>query len=345
MKALILKAYNCLEYEEVPEPQIASDEVLVRVKACGICGSDVHGMDGSTGRRIPPIIMGHEAAGIIARVGDAVPDWQVGDRVTFDITLHCGMCYFCRRGMFNLCERRRIVGVSTPEFRVHGAFAEYVAIPHRVLYRLPEGLSFEHAAMMEPLSVAAHAVRLASIALHDVAVVVGVGVIGLLVVQLLRRAGCGQIIAVDIEPKRLRQALALGADVALLSNPDKVSAEVRRRTEGRGADVAFEVVGLTQTVQLAVDSVRQGGTVTLIGNLSPAVELPLQKVVTRQLRLIGSTNAAGESEACLDMLASQAVQVAPLISAVAPLSEGPLWFRRLSERKSDLMKVILVPEG
>jgi L-iditol 2-dehydrogenase len=344
MKALILKAYNCLEYEEVPDPQVAPDEVLLRVKACGICGSDVHGIDGSTGRRIPPIIMGHEAAGIIAQVGAAVPEWKVGDRVTFDITLHCGTCYFCRRGMFNLCKQRRIVGVSTPGFRVHGAFAEYVVVPHRVLYRLPDNLSFEHAAMMEPLSVAAHAIQLTSITLYDTAVVIGAGVIGLLLVQLLRLAGCGQIIAVDVERDRLQRALALGADVVLLSDPDNLPAEVRQRTEGRGADVAFEAVGLTQTVQMAVESVREGGTVTLIGNLSPAVELPLQKVVTRQLKLIGSTNAAGESEACLRMLASKAVRVDPLISAIAPLSEGTAWFRRLYAREPGLIKVILVPE-
>jgi L-iditol 2-dehydrogenase len=344
LKALILKAYNCLEYAEFPDPQIAPDEILLRVKACGICGSDVHGIDGSTGRRIPPIIMGYEAAGVIAQVGALVPEWKVGDRVTFDITLHCGMCYFCRRGMFNLCKQRRIVGVSTPAFRVHGAFAEYVVVPHRVLYRLPDNLSFEHAALMEPLSVAAHAIRLVSIGLCDTVAVIGAGVIGLLLVQLLRLAGCEQIIAVDVEQERLQRALALGADVALLSDPGKVSDEVHRHTEGRGADVVFEAVGLTQTVQMAVESVREGGTVALIGNLSATVDLPLQKVVTRQLNLIGSTNAAGESEACLRMLASQVVRVDSLISAVAPLSEGASWFWRLYAREPGLIKVILVPE-
>lgn len=128
MKALVLKEYNYLVYD-IPEPQIASDEVLVQVKACGICGSDVHGVDGSTGRRIPPIIMGHEAAGVIAEVGCDVSGWQIGDRVTFDIAIYCGKFHFCRRGMVNLCDNRRILGVSTPEFRMHGAFAEYVAVP------------------------------------------------------------------------------------------------------------------------------------------------------------------------------------------------------------------------
>lgn len=345
MKALLLRNYNQLEYTDVPLPTLAPDEVLVRVKACGICGSDVHGVDGSTGRRIPPIIMGHEASGVVEQVGAAVEGWQPGDRVTFDITVHCGRCYFCRRGMINLCEQRRIVGVSTPEFRMHGAFAEYVAIPHRILYRLPDSLSFERAALLEAVSVAAHAVHRTPLVLHDTALVVGVGMIGLLLVQLLRRAGCGRIIAVDIQPERLQRALSLGADVALRSDRDDLPTEVRRLTAGRGADVALEAVGLTHTVQMAIASVRRGGAVTLVGNLSATVELPLQEVVVRQLTLIGTTNAAGETEACLEMMATGAITVDDLISVVAPLSQGVTWFERLRRGEPGLMKVILTPEA
>lgn len=343
MKALVLKQYNHLVYEEVPEPHIAPDEVLVQVKACGICGSDVHGVDGSTGRRIPPIIMGHEASGVIAEVGANVSGWQIGDRVTFDAATYCGQCYFCHRGMVNLCDDRRIVGVSTPEFRMHGAFAEYVAVPQKVLYRLPDGLSFERAAMMEAVSVAAHAIERTPISLQDTAVVVGSGMIGLLVIQLLKIAGCGQIIAVDLEQDRLDKACSLGADVGLKSGVDDVKAEVYRRTGGRGADITVEAVGLTPTVEMAIASLRKGGSLTMLGNFAPTVELPLQEVVIRQLTLIGSTNAAGESEACLDMLASGAVNVDTLISAVAPLSEGVSWFERLQKREAGLMKVILGP--
>jgi L-iditol 2-dehydrogenase len=345
MKALVLKEYNRLVYEDVPEPQIGPDDVLVQVKACGICGSDVHGIDGSTGRRIPPIIMGHEAAGVIADVGSGVTGWQPGDRVTFDIAAYCGQCYFCRRGMINLCDHRRIVGVSTPEFRMHGAFAEYVAIPQQVLYHLPDGLPFEQAAMMEAVSVGAHALERTPISLHDAALVVGSGIIGLLIIQLLKLAGCGQIIAVDIEPDRLAKACQLGASAGLKSEVDDVPQEVRRRTAGRGADIAFEAVGITPTVQMAVASLRKGGSLTLVGNLAPTVELPLQEAVIRQLTLIGSTNAAGESEACLEMMASGLINVAALISAVAPLDEGPAWFDRLYRREPGLMKVILVPDN
>jgi len=187
MKALTLADYKRLVYEDVPDPPIADDEVLVRVRACGICGSDVHGMDGSTGRRRPPIIMGHEAAGVIAELGKQVKDWKEGDRVTFDSTISCGACWYCQRGLVNLCDHRRVLGVSCEDYRQHGAFAEFVALPHRILYRLPDSVSFEQAAMVEPVSVAVHAVERTPISLGDTAVVMGVGMIGLLVVLPARR--------------------------------------------------------------------------------------------------------------------------------------------------------------
>ena len=128
MKALVLTAYNHLEIQDWPRPEIAADEVLLRVAACGICGSDIHGMDGSTGRRQPPIIMGHEAAGTIVAVGAEVRDWAAGDRVTFDSTIYCGRCWYCRRGEINLCDNRRVLGVSCDDYRRHGAFAELVRL-------------------------------------------------------------------------------------------------------------------------------------------------------------------------------------------------------------------------
>ena len=191
MKALVLTEYNKFEYLDVPDPVPADGEVLIEVRACGICGSDVHGMDGATGRRRPPIVMGHEAAGVIARLGRGVEGWKTGERVTFDSTIYCGRCWFCRRGRINLCDNRRVLGVSCEQYRQNGAFAQFVAVPQHILYRLPEGLSFERAAMVEALSIAVHAVERTAIGLNDTAVVVGAGMIGLLVVQVLRSRGCG----------------------------------------------------------------------------------------------------------------------------------------------------------
>ena len=329
MKALLLREYGRLSYEDAPEPTIGPGEVLIRVAACGICGSDVHGMDGSTGRRIPPLIMGHEAAGEIAVVGEGVTEWRAGERVTFDSTISCGECWFCRRGEINLCDHRRVLGVSCDEYRQHGAFAELVVVPQRVLYRLPEDLSFERACLVEPLSVAQHAVSRAPVSRDSSAVVIGAGVIGLLIIQLLRAAGCGTIIAADLAPERLAMALDFGAQRALPADMTDVAAEVRALTGGRGAEVAFDAVGVASTVEGAVQSLRKGGHLTLVGNLTPRVELPLQAVVARQLTLAGSCASAGEYPTCLDLMARGVVQVDPLISAVAPLSEGATWFARL----------------
>ncbi len=341
MKALLLTEYNHFDYTDVPEPTLGPDDVLIDVKACGICGSDVHGMDGSTGRRIPPLIMGHEAAGVIAATGSNVSGWREGDRVTFDSTISCGHCFFCRRGAINLCDNRRVLGVSCEEYRQHGAFADYVAVPARILYRLPDDVSFLHGALVEPVSIAFHAAALAPINLDDTAVVVGSGMIGLLVIQTLRLAGCGRIIAVDLDPFRLERALELGADVALSPERSDVPAEIRQLTAGRGADLAFEVVGVTPTVKLAVTTLRKGGSLVLVGNLAPQVELPLQAVVTRQLTLFGSAASCGEYPACLNMMARGGVNLDGIISATAPLSEGAAWFARLYEGKEKLLKVIL----
>jgi len=343
MKALVLEDYNRLEYKDVPDPLVGPDDVLIDVKACGICGSDVHGMDGNSGRRQPPIIMGHEAAGVISDLGSNVTEWKKGDRVTFDSTIYCGGCHFCKLGQINLCDNRRVLGVSCDQYRRHGAFAQYVVVPQHILYRLPDELTFTREAMVESLSIAYHAVNRTTVLPNDTAVVVGTGMIGLLVIQVLRAAGCGDIIAVDIDADRLELAEKLGADLGLKSDDCNVTDEVIERTEGRGADLAFEAVGITPTIQAALSSLRKGGSLTMIGNLSANVEMPLQKIVTGQITLYGSCASCGQYPACLDMIARGAIDVDSLISATAPLSEGALWFKRLYDREKGLMRVILIP--
>ncbi|HEX4265257.1 MAG TPA: galactitol-1-phosphate 5-dehydrogenase [Verrucomicrobiae bacterium] len=343
MKALVLKEYKQFVIEDFPVPKLQPDEVLVRVRACGICGSDVHGMDGSSGRRIPPIVMGHEAAGVIAATGGLVTGWKKGDRVTFDSTVSCGECWYCRRGEINLCENRRVLGVSCGEYRRHGAFAEYVAVPQLILYRLPDNLSFEQAAMVEAVSVAVHAVERTPLSLNAAVAVVGTGMIGLLIVQVLRARGCGQIIAIDLDEGKLKLAQQFGATHILPAAETDLQGKIRLLTSGRGVDAAFEVVGLPATVKTAVESVRKGGSITLVGNLKPQVDLPLQAVVTRELTLIGTCASAGEYPACLDLIASGKVNVTDFISATPPLEEGAQWFERLYAGEKGLMKVLLKP--
>jgi L-iditol 2-dehydrogenase len=343
MNALLLSEYKHLEFTNLPEPEIGPGDLLIRVKACGICGSDVHGFDGSTGRRIPPVVMGHEAAGVVTKVGREVTAFKAGDRVTFDSTVYCGKCFFCQRGDVNLCDNRQVLGVSCGDYRRYGAFAEYVSVPERICYRLPDELPFSHAAMIEAVSVAVHAANLTPISLNDSAVVVGAGMIGLLAIQALRLRGCGTIIAVDLEDTRLRVATTLGATHSVNPSHGDTAEQVRALTNGRGADIALEAVGATQPIKTAISAVRKGGTVTLVGNFAPTIELPLQSVVTRQIKLIGSCASCGEYPACLDLLARGAIKVDPMISALAPLSEGAAWFQRLYAKEPNLMKVILEP--
>lgn len=343
MRALVLSAYKHLEMDDLPVPLPGEDELLIRIKACGICGSDVHGYDGSTGRRIPPIVMGHEAAGVVEAVGSAVSNFRAGDRVTFDSTVYCGKCFFCQRGQVNLCDQREVIGVSTPGFRRMGAFAELVTVPARIAYSLPDNMPFSHAAMIEAVSVAVHATSLTPIALEDSTVVVGAGMIGLLALQAVRAAGAGRVIVIDVDDTRLEMARSLGATHTLNSRSSQVIPQILEITSGRGADAALECVGITEAVRTALDSVRKGGAVTLVGNVAPKIELDLQSAVTRQIRLQGSCASCGEYPACISLISRGAIRVAPLISAVAPLDEGISWFDRLYRREPGLLKVVLEP--
>ena len=343
MRALLLSEYKTLSVVDMPTPEIGDDDVLVRVRACGICGSDIHGYDGSTGRRIPPLVMGHEAAGVIERVGRGVHGFEPGERVSFDSTVSCGTCPFCRRGQINLCDNRTVLGVSCGDYRRHGAFAEYVAVPSRILYKLPDSLPFERAALIESVSIAVHAVSRHVPQPDDTVVVVGAGMIGLLVIQVLKAKGPKDIVAVDVDPRKLALAQRMGATRTLNPKDNDMQAAVRDVTGGRGADVSFEVVGHGDTVLSAIRSLRKGGTVVLVGNLSPTVELPLQEVVSRELSVLGSCASSGEIPECIDLLARGVVDVDPIISLKASLDEGPELFARLYAGDETLMKVIIQP--
>jgi L-iditol 2-dehydrogenase len=343
MKALVLSEYGRLDLIETEKPIPAPDELLIRIRACGICGSDVHGFYGESGRRQPPIVMGHEAAGIVENAGVDVLDFKPGDRVTFDSTIFCGKCFYCRRAQVNLCEHREVVGVSTPEYRRAGAFAEYIVVPQRVAYRLPEGMPFEQAALIEAASVAIHAVSLTPLAIEDTVIVVGAGMIGLLTMQVALQRGAGRVLVIDLDEGRLRLAREMGASLVLDSRDSNMRERVLAETEGRGADVVLECVGIAETVDMSIASIRKGGTVTLIGNVTSSVDIGLQSVVTRQIRLQGSCASAGEYPEAISLLARKAINVEPLLSVIAPLEDGGMWFQRLYNREPGLLKVVLQP--
>lgn len=343
MKALVLEEYNKLVYKDVPEPDVLPGEVLIRIKACGICGSDVHGLDGSTGRRIPPLIMGHEASGVIISAGSEVTGWKPGDRVTFDSTVYPLNDWYTLEGRYNLSDNREVIGVSPAEYRRNGAFAEFLAVPQHILYRIPESVSFEQAAMVEAAAVALHAINVASLHTGDSCVVTGSGMIGSFLIRLLKIAGAGQVIALDNDPVKLENAKRSGAAHAFNSTDGDAVEKIKRLTRMRGADVSFEAVGRSETVNLAIGSVRKGGTVVLVGNTSKTIEFPLQKVVTSEQKVFGSCAIRGEYDAILTLMSDGRLDVTDMISAVVPLSEGAEWFRKLYNKEGDLNKVILVP--
>ena len=343
MKALLLESERVLELREMPIPDVGPYDICIRVKACGICGSDVHGYDGSSGRRIPPLIMGHEASGVVAAIGSSVRDFAPGDRVTFDSTVFCGECDYCKAGEVNLCDNRQVVGVSCSDFRRHGAFAEFVVVPGHIAYKLPDEFPYEKAALIEAVSIAVHAAKISHIVPGSTAAIVGVGMIGQLAIQAFRVYGCTHIAAVDLDQERLNAARKLGADETFLAKDPDLLQKLHALNNGRGADIVVEVVGAQASISTSIEAVRRGGTVTIIGNLAPTVEMPLQKIVTRQLRLLGSCASAGEYPECIELMRSGKINVDPLISAVAPLHEGADWFNRLYNRERGLMKVVLQP--
>jgi len=343
MKALVLEEYNKLVYKDVPDPVINDNEVLVKVMACGICGSDVHGMDGSTGRRIPPMIMGHEASGVIVKTGKDVTIWKSDDKVTFDSTVYPLNDWFTLEGLYNLSDNREVLGVSPGTFKRDGAFAEYIAIPQHILYKIPEGVTFEQAAMVEAVAVALHSINISGLKTGDKCVVVGAGMIGVFIIKLLKISGASKIIAIDINPKRLEQAKNAGADHTFLSTRANLAEEISVLTYTRGADLSFEAVGKSDSVNIAIEVLRKGGKTILVGNVSTKVDFPLQKVVTRELKVLGSCAIRGEYEVVLDLLKAGKISVDDQISVVAPLSEGAIWFNKLYKKEEELNKVILIP--
>ncbi len=329
MKALVHTAPFVVEYTDWPKPTAGPEDLLVRVKACAICGSDIKGFSGKTGRRQPPIIMGHEASGIVESVGERVTGFAPGDRVTFDSTIYCRMCEFCQSGHPNLCDNREVLGVSEGTYRRHGAMAEYVIVPYWIAVRMPDSLSFAQAALVETASVGVHAANRTPLSLNDTVVIVGAGAVGLVALQAMRLKGAGRLIATDLSPSRLEMAHNMGADVTIPADAPDLMERLREATGPRGADAALEAVGLESTFATALEIARKGGSVTLIGNVAPQISMALQSVVSREITLYGVCATNREIPDCVDLIASGRLNVDPFISEYASIADGQQVFDRL----------------
>ena len=343
MKALIYTAPYSFEYSDFLDPEVGADDILVRVKACGICGSDVHGATGKTGRRLPPLIMGHEAAGVVERTGSNVKGFEQGDRVCFDSTVYCNQCPACREGRFNRCEKRQVLGVSPGDFKRHGAMAEFVAVPWWIVSKIPDDMSFVRAALLEPVSIGVHAAGRASITPDDTVLVIGAGTIGLFILQAVRLRGPAKVIAADINEFRLGVASKLGADAIVNTSQTNLKEAILKETDGKGANVTLEAVGYARTFADAISITKMGGCVVAVGNLEQRAEFNLQELVARELTFTGSYASSGEFRDCIDLVASGRINVDPLISDVVPLSEGAAAFDRLLKTQENLLKIVLEP--
>jgi L-iditol 2-dehydrogenase len=324
--------------EDVPDPAPQGDEILIKVHSVGICGSDVHGFIGKTGRRKPPMVMGHEFSGIVTATGSEVSGFAAEDEVIVSPIQACGECPNCRAGLTNICTNRHVLGVD-----IAGAFAEQLVVKESMVYHKPTNITWHQAAMVEPLSVGLHAAEITPMRLMDSVAIVGVGTIGLVTLLSAQFKGAGTIIVTDMSEHRLELARQLGADVAInVSETDPVES-VRAATGGLGADVVFEAVGFSATVQQALAITRTGGQCTWIGNSAQMIELNMQEIVTRELTVRGTYGFNTEFPRAIQAIAAGQIDVMPLVERVAPLEEGPELIDLLAKGELDLAKVILEP--
>jgi L-iditol 2-dehydrogenase len=337
MRALLLDAERHLALIETPMPALERpNDVLVRVHAVGVCGSDIHGYLGHTGRRVPPLVMGHEATGEVVAVADGVRGLRPGDRVATNTIAACGHCRPCLAGQRSICEHRSILGMNAP-----GAYAEYVVWPEDSLPRVPDGLSYEAGALAEPLAVALHAVNMTGVKAGDVVFIAGGGPIGVLTHLLVRLAGAGRIVVSDLHPERLSAARAFGADVVVDAGSEDPVEVVRELTDGSGADVAIEAVGFGVSARQTIDAVRSSGTVVWLGNSERRIEIDMQAVVTRDLVVRGSYGMTGqEFERALTLLADGRLPVGDIVNRYATLDEGPALFEELLASPATIKCVI-----
>jgi L-iditol 2-dehydrogenase len=338
VRALVFVGPGEMVIQDRPDRRPGRGEILVAVRASGICGSDVHGYLGLTGRRQPGSVMGHEVAGEVLDVGEGTDGLRAGDRVALRSILACGRCDPCRRGQPNVCDNREGLGMQ-----FDGGYAERMVVPAALAVRSPSSIPFDIAAMAEPLAVALHAVAITPLEPADRVVIVGAGAIGLLTLLAVRQRGAAWVAMTDRSAHRLAVARTLGADLAVdITIADPVET-IRAATGGHGADVVFEAVGISATVAQSIAAARSGGRVTWIGNSAPTVDLPMQAMVTRELVLRGSYAFVDEFERAIELLATGAIDVRPLIELTGPLDDGPDLFRRLGDGTLDAVKVMLVP--
>lgn len=339
MKGIVYEGPNQLNYTDVPDVFPKAGEVKLRVKACGICGSDVHGYMGLTGRRLEPMMMGHEFAGEVVELGEGVTTAKVGDKVAVYPVDFCGECEMCQRGDVHLCLNKRAFGVLD----VDGAFAEYICVPAKCCFPVADDVPYAIGSLMEPLAVSYRGVGHAGDLTGKTVLLVGTGTIGLLALACVKMKNPAKIFVSDLSDNRLKVAKDMGADVVINPGKEDLKSVILEHTGGKGVDVAFEAVGAAPTVQQAMSALRFGGTAIWIGNNKKMIDINMQEIVTRELTVHGSfLYGFDEFKVVVDLLNQGKLNVAPLISKEIGLDEAIHYFETLAHNPGDLIKVVVV---
>lgn len=339
MQVAILREAGVFDIVNMDDPKMRPNEVLIEVKACGICGSDLHAYKGLSPDIKFPIILGHEFSGDIIDSGRDVKGARVGDRVCVEPVVTCGDCYFCQKGEYNRCTQIGIIGCQ-----LNGAFAEYISVNEKWLHEIPKNVSYEEGALIEPLAVAVHSVRRCGIKGGEVVVVFGAGTVGNLILQILKNKKASKVIVVDLVDWRLELAKRLGADVTVNSQEKNVVTEVLEITGGIGADVSFEVVGNNEVLGQAIKVTRKGGDIILIGIYEePIVRHCIMDLIFNELTMKGSAIYCGDFETAIQLVQQGKVNLKPLITRVLPLDNIKIAFEAAIEKVEPVLKIILRP--
>jgi len=337
MKTAVWYGGKDIRIEDTSTPDVEDNEVLVKFHAVAICGSDLHAYKGMSKRRKPPLVMGHEFSGEIIEIGKKVKRFSDGERVVVEPLICCGKCKPCKIGKTNVCEERKLIGLDSS-----GAFAEYVSVPENKCHKLLNSVSFEEAALAEPLAVAVHAVNITPVEKGDTVLIIGSGTIGLLMMQVARNGKASNIFATDVYDYLLDLAKKFGANMVINTKDDDIFKTISSNVDS--IDVVFEAVGLQRTVQQALSIVRCGGCVTLIGMLEDKMELNMLNVAVKEIMIQGSYGYTSDDfKQALKLIASGKVKVKHLITHVLPLDDITKGFELLAEKKENVIKVVLKP--
>lgn len=338
MRALVYQGPREMSIMDVPDVTPGSREVKIATKYVGICGSDVHGYLGTTGRRIPPMVMGHEMSGVILEAGSEVTRFKPGDRVTVQPILYCGECVYCKRGLVNICAKRRFLGTMTQ----NGAFTDAICIEEKNVFLIPSNISDIEGALVEPFAVALRAVRQALPVKDKTIMICGAGTIGLLLLKAARYYGAGKIIVTDLSSYRLGVAKQNGADIIINPSVQDLNQVLRENSVHDSIDIAFEAVGITATVQQTVDCVCNNGIIIWVGNSDQMVTLNMQSVVTREVIIKGTYVFTEEDFAdSIRLLSESNVDITGVVSGIIPLEEAVAAFEELSAGRGELIKVLV----